>query len=100
MLTLERHHDLPNLPTVAETVPGFYLMGWQGLFAPGKTPDAVVEKINAPLVRYLKTSEAGERLRRIGVDVKWTTPEEMRDWVESQLKHWGNFAKTAGIVPE
>ena len=100
MLTLDRHHDLPNLPTVADTVPGFYLMGWQGLFAPGKTPDAIVEKINAPLVRYLKTPEASERLRRIGVDVKWTTPDEMREWVESQLKHWGNFASTAGIVPE
>ena len=88
------------LPTVAETVPGFYLMGWQGLFAPGRTPDAIVDKINAPLVKYLKTPEAADRLNRIGVDVKWTTPAEMRDWVDSQLKHWGNIAKSAGIVPQ
>jgi tripartite-type tricarboxylate transporter receptor subunit TctC len=100
MLTLQRHPALPNLPTVAETVPGFYLMGWQGLFAPGRTPDAIVDKINAPLVKYLKTPEAGKRLRKIGVDVKWTTPAEMREWVDSQLKHWGNIAKTAGIVPQ
>jgi tripartite-type tricarboxylate transporter receptor subunit TctC len=100
MLTLERHPTLPNLPTVAETVPGFYLMGWQGLFAPGRTPDAIVGKINAPLVKYLKTPEAADRLNRIGVDVKWTTPAEMRDWVDSQLRHWGNIAKAAGIVPQ
>ncbi len=100
MLTLERHPSLPNLPTVAETVPGFYLMGWQGLFAPGRTPDAIVDKINAPLVKYLKTPDAADRLNRIGVDVKWTTPAEMRDWVDSQLKHWGNIAKSAGIVPQ
>jgi len=100
MLTLERHPSLPKLPTVAETVPGFYLMGWQGLFAPGRTPDAIVDKINAPLVKYLKTPEAADRLNRIGVDVKWTTPAEMRDWVDSQLKHWGNLAKSAGIVPQ
>jgi tripartite-type tricarboxylate transporter receptor subunit TctC len=100
MLTLERHPSLPNLPTVAETVPGFYLMGWQGLFAPGKTPDAIVDKINAPLVKYLKTPAAAAKLRGLGVDVKWTTPAEMRDWVASQLKHWGEFAKTAGIVPQ
>jgi tripartite-type tricarboxylate transporter receptor subunit TctC len=100
MLTLERHPSLPNLPTVAETVPGFYLMGWQGLFAPGRTPDAIVDRINAPLVKYLKTPEAADRLNRIGVDVKWTTPAEMRDWVDSQLKHWGNIAKAAGIVPQ
>jgi len=100
MLTLQRHPSLPNLPTVAETVPGFYLMGWQGLFAPGRTPDAIVDKINAPLVKYLKTPAAAERLRKIGVDVKWTTPGEMREWVDSQLKYWGNVAKTAGIVPQ
>jgi tripartite-type tricarboxylate transporter receptor subunit TctC len=100
MLTLERHPSLPNLPTVAETVPGFYLMGWQGLFAPGRTPDAIVDKINAPLVKYLKTPAAAEKLRNIGVDVKWTTPAEMREWVDSQLKHWGNFAKSAGIAPQ
>jgi tripartite-type tricarboxylate transporter receptor subunit TctC len=41
-----------------------------------------------------------EQLRRIGVGVKWTTPAEMHDWVESQLKHWGEFAKTAGIEPQ
>jgi tripartite-type tricarboxylate transporter receptor subunit TctC len=75
-------------------------MGWQGLFAPAKTPDAIVDKINAPLVKYLKTPAAAERLRRIGVDVKWTTPGEMREWVDSQLKYWGNVAKTAGITPQ
>ena len=100
MLTMERHPSLPNLPTVAETVPGFYLMGWQGLFAPGRTPDAIVDRINAPLVRYLKTPEAKERLDKLGVDVKSTTPAEMREWVASQIKHWGNFANSAGIVPQ
>jgi tripartite-type tricarboxylate transporter receptor subunit TctC len=100
MLTMERHPSLPNLPTVAETVPGFYLMGWQGLFAPGRTPDAIVDRINAPLVRYLKTPEAKERLDKLGVDIKSTTPAEMREWVASQIKHWGNFANSAGIVPQ
>jgi len=100
MLTLKRHPSLPNLPTVSETVPDFYLMGWQGLFAPGKTPDAIVDRINAPLMKYLKTPEAEERLRRIGVDAKPTTPAEMREWIDSQLKHWGNFARTAGIEPQ
>jgi tripartite-type tricarboxylate transporter receptor subunit TctC len=100
MLTQKRHPSLPNLPTVAETVPGFYLVGWQGLFAPARTPDAIINKINAPLVKYLKTPEAEDRLRRIGVDVKWTTPDEMREWVDSQLKYWGNVAKTAGVVPQ
>jgi tripartite-type tricarboxylate transporter receptor subunit TctC len=100
MLTQVRHPSLPNLPTVGETVPGFYLMGWQGLFAPARTPDAIIDRINAALVEYLKTPAAAERLRAIGVDVKWTTPDEMREWVDSQLKYWGNVAKAAGVVPQ
>jgi tripartite-type tricarboxylate transporter receptor subunit TctC len=100
MLTKSRHPSLPNVPTVGETVPGFYLMGWQGLFAPARTPDAIIGRINAPLVKYLKTPEADKRLRRIGVDVKWTTPDEMREWVDSQFRFWSTVAKTAGIVPE
>lgn len=99
MATPKRHPSLPNLPTVAEAVPGYYLMGWQGLFAPGRTPDAIVDKVNAAMVKYLKTPEAAKRLRALGIDVKWTTPNEMREWVDSQLKYWGNIAKTAGIVP-
>ncbi len=100
ILTPNRHASLPNLPTVAETVPGFYLVGWQGLLAPARTPDAIINKINAALVKYLKTPAAAERLRQIGVDVKWTTPDEMRDWVDSQLKHWGKIARDAGIEPQ
>jgi tripartite-type tricarboxylate transporter receptor subunit TctC len=99
-LTKDRHPALPNIPTVAETLPGFWLMGWQGLFAPGGTPDAVIDRLNAPLVAYLKTPEAAERMRKIGVDVAWTTPQEMREWVGSQLEWWGKVAHDAGITPQ
>jgi tripartite-type tricarboxylate transporter receptor subunit TctC len=52
------------------------------------------------MVRYLKTPEAAERLHALGIDVKWTTPDEMRQWVNSQLKFWGSIAKDAGVVPQ
>ena len=100
VLTKERHPLLPTTPTVAETLPGFYLMGWQGIFAPGGTPDDIVEKLNAPLVAYLKTPAAEERMRKIGVDVAWGTPKDFRDWVASQLDWWGKVAKDAGIQPQ
>jgi tripartite-type tricarboxylate transporter receptor subunit TctC len=100
MATPQRHPKLPNLPTVAESLPGYYLMGWQGLFAPGRTPDAIVDKINAALVKYLKTPDAAKRMDSLGVDVKWTTPAEMRQWVDQQLEYWGNIARNAGIKPQ
>ena len=100
VLTKERHPLVPEIPTVAETLPGFWLMGWQGLLAPGGTPDEIIDKLNAPLVAYLKTPAAAERLRKIGVDVAWTTPREMRDWIESQLAWWGKVARDAGVTPQ
>ena len=100
VLTKEPHPALPAIPTVAATLPGFYLMGWQGLFAPGDTPDHIVERLNKVLVDYLKTPAAADRMRKIGVDVAWTTPKEMGDWVDSQLRWWGSLAKQSGIQPK
>ncbi len=100
ILTPQRLPSLPDVPAVAETARGFYLVGWQGLLAPGGTPDAIIEKINAPIVAYLKTPAAAERLQKIGVDVKWSSPQEMREWIDSQLNYWEKTAKGAGIVPQ
>ena len=100
VLTKDPHPALPDIPTVGTTLPGFHLMGWQGLFAPGGTPDHIIEKLNKSLVNYLKTPAAAERMRKIGVDVAWTTPKEMGDWVDSQLRWWGALAKQAGIQPQ
>ena len=77
-----------------------WLLRWQGLLAPGGTPDTIIDKINGPITTYLQTPAAAERLKQIGVDVKSTTPPEMRDWIETQLRYWENTAKSAGIVPQ
>jgi len=68
--------------------------------APAWMPDADVNKLNASLVAYLKTPEAAERFKQMGVDVKWTTPKEFADWITAQLAWWGKVAKDAGIEPQ
>jgi tripartite-type tricarboxylate transporter receptor subunit TctC len=57
------------------------------------TPDRGGDARLNRLIPDLMTPAAAERLRQIGIDVKWTTPDEMRDWVDSQLKYWGKIAK-------
>ena len=99
-LTPARHPSLPNVPAISETLPGFSAVGWQGLLARAGTPDAIVDKLNAALVAYLKTPEAAKRLRDIGVDVKWSTPGETREWIESQLAQFETLVKAAGIQPQ
>ena len=98
-LTPARHPSLPDVPAISETLPGFSAVGWQGLLARAGTPDAVIDKLNAALVAYLKTPEAAKRMRDIGVDVKWTTPKEAQEWIESQLAQFEKLVKAAGIQP-
>ncbi len=98
-LTPARHPSLPDVPAISETLPGFSAVGWQGLLARAGTPDAIVDRLNAALVAYLKTPEAARRMRDIGVDVKWSTPRETQDWVDSQLSQFEKLVKAAGIDP-
>lgn len=96
----ERHPGQPGVPAVAETVPGYSAVGSQGVLARSETPDFVIDKINAALVAYLKTSSAAEKQRGIGVDMRWTTPAETRTWVEAQLTIYETIVPSAGILPQ
>ena len=100
VLTPERHRSLPAVPAVAETAPGFSGVGWQGLFAKAGTPDAVIDALNRALVAFLKTPAAAERMRAVGVDVTWSTPQETEAWVARHLDQFEKFVPAAGIMPE
>jgi tripartite-type tricarboxylate transporter receptor subunit TctC len=98
--SLARNSEMPDVPTIAETVPGYQAVGWQGLFAKAGTPKEIVDKLNALLVADLKKPETEERFKKIGVVVKWSTPAEFRDWVSSESGKWGKVIKAAGIEPQ
>ena len=92
--------SLPDVPSVAETLPGFSGVGWQGLLARAGTPDSTIKILNDALVDYLKTPEADQKMKTLGVDVKWSTPAEAQDWVTTQLKQFSEIVPAAGIQPE
>ena len=98
--SLTRNSEMPDVPTIAETVPGYQAVGWQGLFARAGTPKEIVDKLNSLLVADLKKPETEERFKKIGVVVKWSTPAEFRDWVSSESGKWGKVIKAAGIEPQ
>jgi tripartite-type tricarboxylate transporter receptor subunit TctC len=91
---------MPDVPTIAETVPGYQAVGWQGLFAKTGTPKAIVDKLNALLVADLKKPETATRFKKIGVVVKWSTPAEFRNWVDTESAKWGKVINAAGIEPQ
>jgi tripartite-type tricarboxylate transporter receptor subunit TctC len=66
--------NAPNLPTVAETLPGFESVGWQALVAPAGTPDSIVHKVNADLVKAMSDPEIHKRLADLGRDDRSMSP--------------------------
>ena len=78
----------PDLPTVAETLPGFESEGWQILVAPVGTPDAIVQKINAALVKAMSDPEVAKRLERIGRDHPPMSPAQALAFVQNEQAKW------------
>ena len=97
---LQRSKELPDTPTIAETVPGYEAVGWQGLLARAGTPKSVVERLNAALVPDLKRSETAERFKAFGVVARWSTPDEFRAFIAGESAKWGKVIKQAGIEPQ
>ena len=75
-------------------------MGFIAAFAPAKTPEPIVRRLNEEMTRILRDKEFADSLTALGVDAAPTTPEQLRDWVASETRKWGELARGAGIQPE
>ena len=92
---------LPGIPPVADSVPGFDLTSWNGVFGPAGLPPAIVERLSNELQAIVADREVQEKLVQIGFQT-WPsrTPQEFAQYVSDQLRHWGALIKQAGIKPE
>jgi tripartite-type tricarboxylate transporter receptor subunit TctC len=89
---------LPDVPTVAESgYPGFEAVGWIGVAAPARTPETVLNKINAEVVKILGTADMKERLAGLGVTPVGDTREQFTAFVRSEIAKWGKLIRDAGI---
>jgi tripartite-type tricarboxylate transporter receptor subunit TctC len=86
----------PDLPTVAETLPGFESNGWQVLVAPAGTPDAVVQKVSADLKKALADPEVQDRLAKLGRTDTPMSPEETLTFIHSEQKKWAPILAQIG----
>ncbi|MEO8135715.1 MAG: tripartite tricarboxylate transporter substrate binding protein [Betaproteobacteria bacterium] len=96
----QRSPAVPELPTVAETVPGFDVNNWIGLFAPAGTPPEIVQKLNVEVNRVMLTPEVQKRLESEGARLAKKTPEEFGQFVRAETVKWAKVLKDAGINPE
>ena len=95
---ITRLRSMPDLPTIAETIPGFSNNGWYGIVAPAGTPPAIINKLNAEMNRALANAEFSKHVEAIGMEpVSSTTPKELREWIRSELARWTKVVRDAGI---
>jgi tripartite-type tricarboxylate transporter receptor subunit TctC len=80
--------NAPNLPTVAETLPGFESVGWQALVAPAGTPDGIVRKVNADLVKAMSDPEIHKRLADLGRDDRSMSPAQVLAFIQGEQSKW------------
>ena len=88
---------LPDLPAVAETLPGFEAYEWQGLFAPAGIPAQIVDKLNAGMNAVLRQPDMIERLKQLNVESRENTPEEFRAFVAAEIEKWRGVVHEANI---
>jgi tripartite-type tricarboxylate transporter receptor subunit TctC len=92
---------LPNVPPVAQTLPGFDLTSWNGIFGPAGLPRPIVDRINTEVLAILSDKEVQDRLAVMGFEVMPSaTPEMFAKYVADQLALWSRLIKQAGIKPE
>jgi tripartite-type tricarboxylate transporter receptor subunit TctC len=96
LTSLHRAPSLPDLPTIAETYPGFYADAWSGLFAPKGTPQPVVDKLSAEVQRILKLPEVREKLAALGAEPVGSTQAEFAAHVKKEIGKWAKVVKTSG----
>jgi len=96
--TIERLPEFPNLPTVAETLPGFFAGGWNVLVAPLGTPDAIIRKVSADLRTALDDKQVKSKLATIGTYVQPMTPEQLTAFIQEQQKVWKPVAEAVAAA--
>jgi tripartite-type tricarboxylate transporter receptor subunit TctC len=91
--SLQRLANFPDVPTVAETLPGFAAVGWQVLVAPAGTPDAIVHKANAALLEVTNATDVRERLAQFGREEVAMSPAETLAFIQNEQKTWAPVLK-------
>ena len=92
----KRSAAAPDVPTVAETVPGFEATSWFAVFAPAGTPKEVVARLNAELKRVFTLPEVTDKLKTLGLEPWISTPEELTRFQAGEITKWAKVVKDSG----
>ena len=98
--TLQRSPAFPDVPAIAETLPGYEATQWFGVIAPAGTSRPIIARLNKEIVRALRSPDIEPRLVADGLDVIAGSPEELLTYLKANIEKWAGVVKAAGIQPE
>ncbi|MEO0029123.1 MAG: hypothetical protein RJB45_1164 [Pseudomonadota bacterium] len=98
--TAKRSPAAPDVPTVAESLPGFEATTWFAMFAPANTPKPVIDRLNAEVIRVFKLPEVVERLKTLGLDPVLSSPDELAKYQATEIVKWTKVVKESGAKAE
>jgi tripartite-type tricarboxylate transporter receptor subunit TctC len=100
LIDKERYAAMPEVPTIGETIPGFEMSSWLGVFAPAKTPEPIVARLNETINKIYGDPPVKEKLATLGLAVQPMTPAQLGELIKSGLQVRGELIKAAKIEPQ
>ncbi|CAN7353096.1 Bug family tripartite tricarboxylate transporter substrate binding protein [Pararhizobium sp. LjRoot238] len=95
--TKERAPSFPDVPTIAETIPGYETYTWNALFAPAGTPKEAIDRLNASAKKALADPAVAEKMNGFSATIVASTPDELAAHVKAELAKWGPVVKNANV---
>jgi tripartite-type tricarboxylate transporter receptor subunit TctC len=93
----KRSHEIPDIPSIAETIPGYSASLWQGMTVPRATPKVIIERIERDLVKTMESADVKAAFERSGTYVVATNPKAFGDLMRVELEKWGKVAREVNL---
>lgn len=97
---LKRTPATPDIPTIAETYPGFESSSWFGVLAPAGTAKPIITRLNSDIHKSLQDAAVAKRLAAVGFEITYGTPEQFSAYIKSEIKKWAKVVKASGAKPD
>lgn len=101
MTGVKPFEGLPGVPTVSESgVPGYEINNWYGIFVPAGTPEDIIRRLNAAVIKAVQNPDVRAKLIAAGLEPMWSTPAEFSAYVRSETTKWGKIVRDSGATAE